>query len=447
MTSTQRMISKIHTKLITGLLGASLSLGLVTSGALAQQKDKWTIIHAGTLMSDARSKPVTEQSILIKNDKIFDIRAGYLSAAEGVSAPKIINLKDQFVMAGLIDSHTHITGELGPRGRLESVTMTESEYALQGAQFGRRVLNAGFTTIRNVGGPREGVFALRNAIRKQQILGPRIVAGGKTISPLGGHGDHNGFRPDVFADPHSGICNGADDCRRAVRDQIKYGADMIKYVATGGVLSKIATGTGQQFTDAEQVAIVESAHAMGRKVAAHAHGKGGIEAALRAGVDSIEHGTYLDKDTIKLFRKTGAYLVPTVLAGVTVAEIAEKKPGFFIPEVATKALQVGPNMMAMLARAYKGGVKIAFGTDSGVSKHGINGRELELMVEAGMPEKAVLIAATVNAADLAGLGGEIGTLEKGKSADIIAAKGNPLDNISTLLRPSFVMVRGQIAVD
>lgn len=316
-----------------------------------------------------------------------------------------------------------------------------------GTVFARRILNAGFTTIRNVGGPREAVFALRNSINKGIILGPRIVAGGRTISPLGGGGDDNGFRPDVFDKPHSGICNGADDCRRAVRNQVKYGADMIKYVATGGVLSKIATGIGQQFTDEEQAAIVQSAHAMGRKVAAHAHSKGGIESALRAGVDSIEHGSFLDKESIKLFKKHGAYLVPTLLAGATVVDIATNKPGFFIPEVAAKAKRVGPLMAKALYSAYKGGVKIAFGSDSGVSNHGLNGQELVLMVKAGMPEKDVLISATINAAELTGQSDSIGTLEKGKSADIIAAKGNPFQNISVLLEPSFVMVRGIAAVE
>ncbi|VAX03441.1 Xaa-Pro dipeptidase family enzyme, partial [hydrothermal vent metagenome] len=210
---------------------------------------------------------------------------------------------------------------------------------------------------------------------------------------------------------------------------------------------QIATGTGQQFTDDEQNAIVQAAHAMGRKVAAHAHGKGGIDAALRAGVDSIEHGSFLDRGSIKLFKKTGAYLVPTLLAGATVVDIATNKPGFFIPEVEAKAKLVGPVMAKALYSAYKAGVKIAFGTDSGVSAHGVNGRELLLMVKAGMSEKDVLISATVNAADLMGLAGTIGTLEAGKAADIIAAKGNPLTDISTLLSPSFVMVGGVTAVE
>jgi len=431
---------------MSGLAGLAMVMSVTNSWA--KSTEKWSIIHAGTLMSDARKAPASEQSIIIKDGIIMGIRAGYVAAAdvEGAAKATLIDLKDQFVMPGMIDSHTHITMEIGSKDRLLAVTMTEADHAMKGVQYARRVLNAGFTTVRNVGGPREAVFALRDGIKKGYVMGPRIVAGGKTISPLGGHGDDNGYAPHVFSETHSGICDSADECRKAVRDQIKYGADMIKYVATGGVLSKTATGTGQQFTDAEQKSIIEAAHAMGRKVAAHAHGKGGIEAALRAGVDSIEHGTYLDKTTIKLFKKSGAYLVPTVLAGVTVAEVAEKHPGYFIPAVEEKAKAVGPLIQDSLRRAYKGGVKIAFGTDSGVSKHGINGRELELMVGADMPEEAVLAAATVNAADLLGISDEVGTLEAGKVADIIAATGNPLENISTLRRPSFVMSRGIVAV-
>jgi len=425
-----------------------LALGIFASNATAAQKDTWSVIHAGILMTDARKKPVLQQSIIVKNGRIFAIRKGYISAADisGATGAEIIDLKNDFVMAGMIDSHVHATMQLSPHELERGVTTTNSDYALIGSVYARRILNAGFTTVRDVGGPREAVFALRNSIAKGQILGPRIVAAGYIISPLGGHGDTVGYRPDVFGTPTSAICNGADDCRRAVRDQIKYGADVIKYVATGGVLTALATGTGQQFTAAEQAAIVETAHMSGRKVAAHAHGKAGIEAALRAGVDSIEHGSYLDENTVKLFRKTGAYLVPTLLAGKTVVDIATRKPGFFPPEIAAKAKRVGPIMAHALNMAYKGGVKIAFGTDSGVSVHGINGQELVLMVKAGMSRKDVLIAATVSAADLLGLTDSIGTLAKGKSADIIAATGNPLKDISTLLHPDFVMERGVVAV-
>tara|TARA_B100001939_G_scaffold347241_1_gene368221 strand:+ start:1850 stop:3166 length:1317 start_codon:yes stop_codon:yes gene_type:complete len=429
-----------------GLLLCAMFTGPAATAADHKEQPHWTIIHAGTLMTDAREEVRREQSILIKNDRIEEIRPGYVMPEEldQVSEADIIDLRGQFVMPGMIDSHTHVTMEISKNSRLEAVTLTEADYAIMGVPFARRILAAGFTTIRNVGGPRDGIFALRDGINRGLVDGPRILAAGYTISPLGGHGDTNGFRQGVI-EPDSGICNGADDCRRAVREQIKFGADVIKYVATGGVLSNIAAGTGQQFTDAEQRAIVETAHSMGRKVAAHAHGADGINAALKAGVDSIEHGTYLDKESIKLFKKTGAYHVPTVLAGITAAEMAEI-PGTLPPASVDKARKVGPQIMEALSRSYKSGVKIAFGTDSGVSKHGINGRELELMVEAGMPERAVLEAATVNAADLLGLADEIGTLEKGKVADIIAARGNPLEDISTLRTPSFVMARGKAFV-
>ncbi|MFC7049011.1 metal-dependent hydrolase family protein [Emcibacter nanhaiensis] len=423
-------------------LGA-LALVLLTP-FVALAGDSYQIIHAGTLLADARDKVKTEQTILVRNDVITAVRDGYLTAADfdGVEDAAIIDLKDKFVMPGMIDSHTHVTGELGKNNRIEEVTLTEADLGIHGVLFGKRILAAGFTTIRNVGGPRDGIFALRDGIRDGFVEGPRILSAGYTISPLGGHGDTNGYRKGVI-EPNSGICNGADDCRRAVRDQVKFGADVIKFVATGGVLSNIAAGTGQQFTDAEQKAIVETAHTMGRKVAAHAHNADGINAALRAGVDSIEHGTYLDKESIRLFKKTGAYHVPTVLAGITAAEMADV-PGVLSPAQADKARRVGPAIMDALSRSYKGGVKIAFGTDSGVSKHGINGRELELMVQAGMPERAVLVAATVSAADLLGISDIAGTISVGKSADIIAADANPLDNISTLRKPAFVMARGRV---
>ncbi len=439
-------------RIITSVI---LTAGLLVSPAYAFSKkaepQKWVIIHAGSLLSDARKAALLERSIVIKGKKIISIRKGYITASDIKAKSftkgnpvKIVNLKTKFVMAGMIDSHTHITGELSPNRRLKSITETEADNAIEGVRYARRTLLAGFTTIRNVGGPRNAVNALRRGINKGYIMGPRILTAGLTISPLGGHGDQNGYHDQIFSKPHSGICNGADDCRRAVRDQIKYGADVIKYVATGGVLSKTATGTGQQFTDAEQRAIVQTAHSMGRKVAAHAHGKGGIEAALRAGVDSIEHGSFLDKKTTKLFKKTGAYLVPTLLAGKTVVALANT-PGYFIPAVAAKARAVGPVMTRAFNTAYKGGVKIAFGTDSGVSVHGTNGEELILMVNAGMSEKDVLISATISAADLMGLSKVIGTIEKGKDADIIASNKDPLKDMKTLLKPSFVMARGRIA--
>jgi len=241
----------------------------------------------------------------------------------------------------------------------------------------------------------------------------------------------------------TGTCDGADDCRRAVRLQVKRGADVIKITATGGVLSETAAGTDQQFTDAELEAIVETAHALGRKVAAHAHGTDGINAALRAGVDSIDHGSFTDESSIKLFKRTGAYLVPTVVAGVTVIEMAEQE-GFFPPPIRAKAIAVGAQLMKMLGQVNKAGVKIAFGTDAGVSPHGGNAREFLLMVDAGMTPMESIVAATINAADLLGLSDEIGTIEPGKAADLVATDASPLADIAELSRIAFVMKSGEV---
>lgn len=423
------------------LLTTAFAIGLSFS---ANAADNWKIIHAGTLLADAREDAKSEQSIVIKNKKIVEVRDGYISASDvdGANNAKMIDLTDQFVMAGLIDTHTHILGQQEANGREVRVTRSSQLSTLMGVQFGMRTLRAGITTIRNVGADRNAIFALRDAINKDIVMGPRIKAAGQGISPTGGHGDAGGFRDDIFPHPHTGICDGVAECRKAVRTQVKFGADHIKYVATGGVLSKTATGTDQQFTDEEQVALVQAAHAMGRKVAAHAHGKAGLEAALRAGVDSIEHGSYLDEGTADLFLETGAYLVPTLIAGHTVERIAKERPNFFVPAVRQKALEVGPIMKNALKMAYDKGVKIAMGTDAGVNDHGTNAFELVLMVDAGMPEKATLVASTVNAADLMDLTDVTGTIEAGKEADIIAAAGNPLEDISTLLKPTFVMARG-----
>lgn len=428
------------------MIKKSLLVGIILTGFTlsANAADKWKIIHAGTLLADAREDIKTEQSIIIKNKNIVGIRDGYITASDvdGATNTEIIDLRDQFVMPGLIDAHTHILGQQEANSREKRVTRSSQYSTLMGVEFGMRTLRAGFTTIRNVGADRNAIFAYRDAVNNDLTIGPRIKAAGQTISPTGGHGDSNGFRDDIFAHPHSGICDGVTECRKAVRTQIKYGADHIKYVATGGVLSQTATGTGQQFTDEEQVALVQAAHAMGRKVAAHAHGRVGLEAALRAGVDSIEHGSYLDEGTADLFVETGAYLVPTLIAGYTVERIAMERPDFFVPAVRQKALEVGPVMKNALKLAYDKGVKIAFGTDAGVNDHGTNAYELVLMKEAGMPEEAILIAATVNAADLMDLTNVTGTIEAGKEADIIAAAANPLEDIGTLMNPTFVMARG-----
>ena len=422
----------------------AITAALLSATVSAQVADQWKIIHAGSLLADAREEVLSQQSIIVRNNIIVEVRAGFVQPGDvsGTANARIIDLSNQFVLPGLIDSHTHILSQQEANGREVRVTRSSEMSALMGVEFGMRTLRAGFTTIRNVGSPRNAIFALRDAINQGIVMGPRIKAAGQGLSPTGGHGDANGFRDDIFPHPHSGICDGVAECRKAVRTQIKYGADHIKYVATGGVLSQTATGTGQQFTDEEQIALVEAAHAMGRKVAAHAHGKIGLEAALRAGVDSIEHGSYLDEQTAELFVQTGAYYVPTLIAGHTVERIATERPGFFVPAVRQKALEVGPVMANALRIAYEGGVKIAFGTDAGVNDHGTNAYEMVLMNNAGMPERDILISATVNAADLMDLTDITGTIEAGKDADIVAVPGNPLDDISTMLRPSFVMARG-----
>jgi len=411
---------------------------------IAQPGNEWKIIHAGTLLTDAREQALTEQSVIVRNNLIVEVRPGYVQPGDvsGTAGAQVIDLSNAFVMAGLIDSHTHILGQQEPNRREIAVTRTPEFSTLMGVEFGVRTLRAGFTSIRNVGANRNAVFALRDAINQGIIMGPRIKASGQGITPTGGHGDGGGFRDDVFPEPHSGVCDGPTECRKAVRTQIKYGADHIKYVATGGVLSITATGTEQQFTDEEQIALIQAAHAMGRKVAAHAHGKTGMMAALRAGVDSIEHGSYLDEEVADLFVATGAYLVPTLIAGHTVERIASERPTFYTPEVRQKALEVGPIMRNALRIAHEKGVKIAYGTDAGVNDHGTNAYEAVLMNEAGMPAREILISATVNAADLMGILDIAGTLEQGKDADIVAYRGNPLEDVSTLMSPAFVMARG-----
>ena len=301
--------------------------------------------------------------------------------------------------------------------------------------------------MRDLGERSNAIFALKRAIAEGMIAGPRILVAGSTLSPTGGHAQTYGYRDEINAlFASTGVCNGVEDCRRATRLQISRGADVIKLVATGGVLSDIKAGVDQQFTDDELQSIVKTAHGLGRKVAAHAHGVGGLNAALRAGVDSIEHGSYLDSDSISLFRRTGAYLVPTVVAGVTAAEFA-RTGGFLSDAQKAKALQVGPIIQGALRKAYQGGVKIAFGTDSGVSAHGQNAKEFSLMVGAGMPPVEVLKAATVNAADLLDLSASIGTIEVGKIADIIAVAQDPTKNIKVMERVDFVMRSGTVYVN
>jgi imidazolonepropionase-like amidohydrolase len=420
---------------IMRFLCLAVTMVLMPAMALAET----IVIHAGTLLARPGERPASEQSIIIESGRIVRIEAGY---AEGDT---VIDLGQSFVMPGLIDSHVHLFNVLGPRTRLDRVTMSDPAAALLGAKHARITLMTGFTTVREVGSRYgDAIFALRDAIAAGHVEGPRILAAGSSIAATGGHADVHGYRAEILEIMQStGICDGVDACRQAVRMQVKRGADVIKVTATGGVLSDTAAGTEVQMFDDELAAIVETAHRLGRKVAAHAHGTSGVNAALRAGVDSIEHGTYLDNESIRLFRRSGAYLVPTIIAGMTVVEMAEQAD-FMSPAVRQKSLEVGPQMLDMLRRAHRGGVKIAFGTDSGVSRHGDNIREMHYMAEAGMRPMDILVSATVNAADLLGLSAEIGTLEAGKQADIIAVSGNPLDGIEAMESVHFVMKGGVV---
>ncbi|NNU14861.1 amidohydrolase family protein [Parvularcula sp. ZS-1/3] len=430
------------------LVTAVSALALSVSSALAADV---TVLRTDALVAVPGEGRPSEATILIEDNRILEVRAGSVSdsaiEADGHDIVASHDLSGHTVIPGLIDGHVHITSENNPRGRLQRVELSSADRALMGAGYARKTLMAGFTTVRDVGADGQAVFALRGAIARGDVPGPRILAAGNTVSITGGHGDgtqgYNLHVAEVLKSP--AVCDGPDDCRRAVREQIRRGADHIKITATGGVLSNTRTGTEQQFTSEEMEAIVDAATKMGRDVTAHAHGKTGIEAALEAGVRTIEHGTYLDDRTIRAFRRNEAFLVPTLLAGATVAEWAADPSTFLTPAQRAKSAEVGPLMQEMGRRAHEGGVKIAFGTDSGVSKHGENAREFALMVSAGMTPAEAIRSATVVGSKNIRMENDLGTIETGKFADIIAVKGNPFENVELLEdQVVFVMKGGEV---
>ena len=401
-----------------------------------------TYIWCGNLIDGISDKVRSNQTIIIEGNKITGVQNGFSVAG---ATDKIIDLKTKTVMPGWIDMHVHMEHETNPNRYMESFTLNPPDYAYQSVRFAEITLMTGFTTVRDLGG--YGVnISMRNAINKGYIKGPRIFTAGKSIATTGGHADPtNGYRKGLAEDPGpaEGVVNGPDECRKAVRQRYKDGSDLVKITATGGVLSVAKSSSNPQFTEEEIKAIVETAKDYGFKVAVHAHGAEGMKRAIRAGVHSIEHGTLMDDETIALFKKYGTWYVPTLTAGQAVADSA-KIPGYYHALVTPKALEIGPQIKNTLAKAWKAGVKIAFGTDAGVYKHGKNWLEFIYMMEAGMPVMETIKAATIHAADLLGMKDQLGSIETGKLADIIAVDGNPLQDKKAFENVSFVMKDGII---
>ncbi|MCG7640230.1 amidohydrolase family protein [Alteromonas sp. MmMcT2-2] len=403
-----------------------------------------TLIHAGKVFTGTSNSLQENVTIVVEDNKIKAVKKGFAEAQEGDT---VIDLRSSTVMPGLMDMHVHLSSQHGgPQTYLERFSLNEADYALRAANYAKITLDSGFTTVRNLGDGYNETVALRNAISKGYATGPRIYTVAKSIATTGGHADpSNGLshllRPDVG--PKQGVVNGEAEAREAVRTRYQDGADLIKITATGGVLSVAKSGQNPQFMTDELEAIVETAKDYGMTVAVHAHGKEGMKRAIEAGVDSIEHGTYMDDEIRKLMKKHGTYYVPTILAGKFVADKA-KIDGFFPELVRPKAAAIGPLIQNTFEQAHKAGVKIAFGTDSGVSAHGDNAQEFSLMVEAGMKPADALLSATVNSANLLGISDILGTLEEGKLADIVAVQGNPLDDISLMESVSFVMKDGVV---
>ena len=402
-----------------------------------------TIIHVGNLIdgkSDRTSKNVT---IHISDSTIKKIEQGF-------SVPnaddKVVNLKNHTVLPGLMDTHVHLTGEYNANSRLQRFILNEADYAFNAAKYAKKTLEAGFTVVRNLGGPFNVTVALRKAIEEGDVPGPKIFTAARSLSSTGGHGDStNGWAKHIMGDygPNEGIVNSPADARKAVRQRYKDGADWIKITATGGVLSVAKSGQNPQFTDQELKAIVDTAREYGMRVAAHAHGTEGMKRAVIAGVASIEHGTFMDREVMKLMKDKGTYFSATILAGDWVGKKA-KIDGFFPELVRPKALEIGPIIIKTFAEAYKYGVPIVFGTDTGVSAHGDNAQEFALMVKAGMPEMEAIQSATSIAASFLDIADTHGTVEMGKQADIIAVSGNPLEDITEMEKVIFVMKGGTI---
>jgi imidazolonepropionase-like amidohydrolase len=411
---------------------------MITSFAFSQK----TLVHCGNLIDGKTNDVQAQMTIVIEGNKIIAVQKGLTKPA---ADEKLIDLSQKTVMPGLIDMHVHLENETNKDQNLQRFTLNDADVAFRSTVFAKKTLLAGFTTVRDLGG--SGVnIALRNAINQGFVVGPRVITAGKSIATTGGHADPtNSFRKDLMGDPgpREGVINSPEEARQAVRQRYKDGSDMIKITATGGVLSLAKDGSGPQFTDEELKAIIETAKDYGMHTAAHAHGVEGMKRAVVAGITTIEHGTKMTEEIMDLMKQKGTFYVPTISAGRFVAEQA-KVPGYYHPLVVPKALEIGPQVQETFKKAYKRGVKIAFGTDAGVFPHGDNGKEFTYMVEAGMPPMDAIKAATTVNAGILGMSDKVGTIEAGKFADIVATDENPIVNIKTMEKIFFVMKDGVV---
>lgn len=411
---------------------------LVATGVFAQK----TVIHAGKLIDVKTNKVLANQSIIVEGDQILSVTPGFQTVGP---KDKLIDLKNATVMPGLMDMHVHIESQTSPTRYVDGFRDNEADVAYKALPYAKITLMAGFTTVRDMGGTGVNI-ALRNAINNGLVVGPRIYTAGKSIAPTGGHADPtNGVKRELMGDPgpDQGVINGPYDARKAVRQAVKYGSDVIKVTATGGVLSVARDGSAPQFQQDELEAIVETASDFGIHVAAHAHGDEGMKRAVKAGIHSIEHGTLMTEETMEMMKEADTWYVPTVTAGMSAAEYA-KIPGYYPPVVRDKAMRIGAQIQDTFAKAYRKGVKIAFGTDAGVFPHGENYREFLYLTEAGMPNLEVIQAATLRGAQLLGVEDKLGVIEAGKLADIIAVDGDPSKDISVMQNVIFVMKGGEV---
>jgi imidazolonepropionase-like amidohydrolase len=404
-----------------------------------------TLLHVGNLLDTNNGEISKAVTIRIKGNKILEVTKGYATPKKN---DEIVNLKQSYVLPGFMDMHVHLAQEYVPKAERRS--KIEPEYrALFAANAASKTLMAGFTSVRNLGDGGMETISLRDAIKEGLVIGPRIFTSGKTIATTGGHGDPtNGMPKDNYSppSPEEGVIDSPEDAKKAVRQRYKDGADGIKITATGGVLSVAKSGENPQFTEEELNSIVATANDYGLWTAAHAHGKEGMKRAVIAGINSIEHGTYMDQEVMDLMKSRGTYYVPTIMAGDWVAEKA-KIPNFFPALVKPKAEKIGPQIQSTFAKAYKAGVKIAFGTDSGVSAHGDNWQEFILMTNAGMTNQDALKSATIETAKLLRIEDKLGQIKPGMLADIIAVQQNPVEDISTVENVIFVMKDGVIFKD